>query len=149
MINCYLSGLLGIALLGGSILTLTVSKEQHDVLRNVLSEDIDKKYEDIVNERRNHYIIGLVLGMIIATTVIKDQPLLNYYTRITLFLTITLMTAVLIYTIMPKSDYILNHLKTKEENVKWLEVYKNMKTQYFIGLILGALSSVPLSFILC
>ena len=50
---------------------------------------------------------------------------------------------------MPKSDYMLNHLTTQEENKAWLEVYKQMQQKYLIGFILGSLSAIPLSLILC
>lgn len=41
---------------------------------------------------------------------------------------------------MPKSDYMLNYLKTPEENKKWLDVYKTMKFRYFYGFIIGNFS---------
>ncbi len=49
--NCYLSGLLGLAMLGGSVATMTVSEEQHANLREVLSDELDRKYDAIVRER--------------------------------------------------------------------------------------------------
>jgi hypothetical protein len=51
--------------------------------------------------------------------------------------------------LMPKSDYMLNHLKTSEENKKWLNVYNSMKSRYFIGFVLGILATIPLARTLC
>lgn len=147
--NCYLSGILGLALLSGSIATLTVSEEQHNILRKVFSNELDKKYENIINERRNHYIIGLLIGFVLSYIVLKTFQLSNYFTRMTLFLSITLGSAVIFYTVMPKSDYMLNYLKTPEENKKWLDVYKTMKTRYIVGLILGFLAAIPLAKLFC
>jgi uncharacterized protein YacL len=147
--DCYFSGFMGIALFFGSIATLSVNEEQHKILRNVFSDDLDKKYEDIINERRNHYIIGIIIGILISYFVSKNIRILNDFTRITLFLTITLGTAVLFYMLMPKSDYMLNHLKTSEENKKWLNVYNSMKSRYFIGFVLGILATIPLARTLC
>jgi uncharacterized protein YacL len=147
--DCYIFGLSGLALLGGSIATLTVSKEQHNILRNVFSDKLDKKYENISNERRNHYIIGLVMGIIISLIVVKNVSIVNYFKRVMLFLTITFATAIIFYSIMPKSDYMLNYLKTPEEISKWLDVYKTMKTRYFMGFILGLLAAIPISHISC
>jgi uncharacterized protein YacL len=147
--NCYLSGIIGLALLGGSILTLTVNKEQHNILRNVFSGDLANIYDKIATERRNHYIIGLLIGLFISFIVIKNMDTLNYFTRVTLFFAITLGTALIFYTIMPKSDYMLNYLKTPEENKKWLAVHKTMKTRYSIGLVLGFLSAIPLGNTFC
>ena len=50
---------------------------------------------------------------------------------------------------MPKSDYMLNHLQTLEENKKWLDIYTTMKYKYFIGFVLGMLVSIPISVMYC
>ncbi len=147
--NCYASGMIGLALLGGSIATLTVSKEQHNLLRNTLSEELDKKYEKIATQRRNHYILGLIIGLFISYIVIKNTNIKNHFTRITLFFTITLGTAIIFYMIMPKSDYMLNHLKTPEQNKRWLDIYKTMKNRYLLGFILGILAAIPLGNTFC
>ena len=147
--NCYFSSLLGFALLGGSIATLSVTEQQHNLLRNVFSDELDKKYEKIIIERRNHFIIGLILGLIISFVVVKYVNIVNNFHRITFFLAITLGTSVVFYMIMPKSDYMLNYLKTPEENKKWLEVYITMKVRYFGGFILGILASIPFAYVLC
>ena len=147
--NCYISGIAGLALLGASISTLSVNKQQQNVLKSVLSDELDKKYENIVIERRNHYIIGLVLGMILSFIVVNKVKSSNYFTRLSLFTMITLVTAVIFYMLMPKSDYMLNHLKTEQENKQWLKVYKTMQSRYFIGLVLGALAAIPIAHIMC
>lgn len=147
--NCYFSGIAGLALLGASISTMSVNKQQQDLLKQEFSDELDRKYEAIIVERRNHYIFGLILGMIISFIVLNRIKSINYYTRITLFLTITLTSAVIFYMLMPKSDYMLNHLRSMEENKKWLQVYKTMQHRYFIGLVLGAFAAIPISTILC
>lgn len=147
--DCYLSSFLALGLIGGSISTLSVNKEQHDILRNVFSDRLDLKYEMISLERRNHYLIGLGIGLILSTIIVNSVGIENYYTRVTLFLTITLGSAVLFYMSMPKSDYMLNHLKTPEENRKWLQVYNTMKNRYYLGFLLGILAAIPLANVLC
>lgn len=147
--NCYLSGIAGLALLGASISTMSVSKQQQDILKQEFSNDLDIKYEAIIAERRNYYIFGLILGIIISFIILHRITRINSYTRITLFFTITLSIAVIFYMLMPKSDYMLNHLRSIEENKKWLQVYKTMQHRYYIGIILGALASIPISFIMC
>ena len=147
--NCYFSALLGFALLGGSIATLSVTEEQHDLLRNVFSNELDQKYEKIIKERRNHYILGLVIGLLCSFIAVKFVNITNNFHRVSFFLAFTLGTSVVIYMILPKSDYMLNHLKTPEENKKWLQVYNTMKFRYFGGFILGALASIPFSYVLC
>lgn len=147
--NCFLSGVLGVAMLGGSLSTMTVSEEQHIKLREVLSDELDQIHEKIVIERRNQYIQGILLGTLLAFVATSLMKLNNRFHKISLFVLVTLLTAVLYYSLMPKSDYMLNHLKTEEQNKAWLEVYKTMKQRYFLGLVLGGLAAVPFAYAMC
>jgi len=146
---CYLAGILGISLLGGSMGTLTVSKDKHVALVESLPAELVIRYEAIVKERRNHYIIGLILGLIISFIVSKYVRITNYFYRLSLFLFITLGFSASFYLIMPKSDYMKNHLKTDEEKQKFNEVGALMKNRYLMGVGLGVLAAVPLASILC
>jgi glucan phosphoethanolaminetransferase (alkaline phosphatase superfamily) len=147
--NCYFLGITGLALLGGSISTLTINEEQHNILRNAFPDNLDKKYEAIIIERRNHYLIGLLIGLVLAFIVVRNVRLANYFTRLALSLTITLGTAVIFYTFMPKTDYMRRHLKTPAEHKKWVEVCRFMKSRYLTGAILGALAAIPIASIMC
>lgn len=148
--NCFVSGLIGIGLLGASISTMLVTKEQTDQLRNTLSPELAAKYDTIVKERTTHYIQGLLLGMIISYFILLNVvKTTNRFHRISTFFAITLFTTALYYLLMPKSDYMLNHLKGTEENKAWLSVYKTMKYRYLIGFILGALAAIPFANALC
>jgi Flp pilus assembly protein TadB len=147
--HCYITGILAIGLMAAALSAMTVSQEQHDRLREVLSDELDQIHERIVVERRNQYIMGLVLGAVLAFLLLRVYPASGRYHRMTMFILVMLSTAVLFYLLAPKSDYMLHHLKTPEENRAWLEVYKTMKQRYVVGLILGGLAAVPLSYSFC
>lgn len=149
MSTCALYALAAAALLAASFSTMTVSETQHDVLRNKFSPELDERYNAIVCERRNHYIQGLILGAVLSFLAFRRTAFNNAFHKTVAFTAVTLLTSVLYYYIMPKSDYMLNHLKTQEENVAWLDVYKTMKSRYYIGLLLGALAAVPLAQSFC
>jgi ABC-type phosphate/phosphonate transport system permease subunit len=130
---------------------MTVSKTEHDKLKNVFSDELDKKYESIVAERSSQYLQGLLLGFLISAAVLyyAQQRIHNPFSRVMTFVAISLFTAMLYYMLMPKSDYMLNHLKTPEENKAWVEMYKTMQSRYRIGMILGALASIPIANAYC
>jgi len=65
------------------------------------------------------------------------------------FFAVTLIVAIVYYQLMPKSDYMLNHLKTPEQTKAWLDVYLTMKHRHIGGFLLGALAAVPVSLALC
>lgn len=136
-------------MLGASVSTMSVSEEQHNMLRKTFSDELDEIYGNIVIERRNQYIQGLLLGALIGYFVLMGVKITNRFHKMSLFITVMLMTGVIFYFLMPKSDYMLNHLKTEEQNKAWLEVYKTMKQRYFLGFVLGALAAVPLAYAMC
>ena len=41
---------------------------------------------------------------------------------------------------MPKSNYMLDHIKTPEQAKAWLKIYRHMKKNCHIGMILGVLA---------
>jgi hypothetical protein len=148
--NCTTSSLLGIGLLGGSLATMTVSEKEHNTLRQTLSDDLAQKYAEIATERRNHYLIGLVLGIAVSYGVLSFvRTGGNRFYKMSLFFAVTLFTAVAFYSIMPKSDYMLNHLKTPEQNRAWLNIYRTMRKKYFLGFLLGAAAAIPLANAFC
>ncbi len=147
--NCTLSALVGIGMLGAAVSTMTVSEQQHDLLKQTLSEELAIRYEAIAIERRNHYLMGLALGLVLAVLTLRLVKTSNRFHRITLFTLITLVTGVTVYSFLPKSDYMLNHLKTEEQTKAWLEVYTTMKGRYMLGFGLGTLAAVPLAYAMC
>lgn len=147
--NCIFSGIVGLGLLGGSLMTMTVSKEEHLRLKATLSEELDLIYTNIAIERRNLYVQGLVLGLVLAALVCWKFKIGNKFHKVSLMTAITLFVAFSYYSLMPKSDYMLNHLKTEEQNKAWLSIYKTMKERYMMGIVGGALAAVPLSYAMC
>lgn len=147
--NCVTSGILGIGLVGASITTLVGSKQSTNKLNNILPVESVIAYEKIVGERTNLYIQGLILGLILSFFIVYNTQTNTRFHTITLFFAITLIVTLVYYTLMPKSDWMLNHLKTQKETKAWLEVYQNMKTRYVIGFILGTLAAIPLGNSLC
>ncbi len=61
----------------------------------------------------------------------------------------TLLVAITYYSMMPKSDYMVRHLKTEEQNNAWMDVYLTMKQRYMFGFALGAVASIPFAMSLC
>jgi len=149
--NCYESALVGIGLLGASFYTSISSKEESETLKKSLSDELSSIYDNISKERSLLYIHGLILGFIIVFLINYNlsSEFNNKFHKTTFFILIILITAVLYYTLMPKSDYILNHVTNNQESKAWLNTYLNMKNKYTIGFILGSLASVPLAYSFC
>jgi uncharacterized protein YacL len=148
--NCIISTMFGLAMVAATFSTMTVSKQEHDVLRKKLSLEVANIYDKIAIERRNYYIQGLILGLVISYLV-SDLffKQINKFHKVTLVLSITTLVSVVYYFLMPKSDYMLNHLKTPEQIKAWLKIYKTMKNRYFWGFLIGSLSAIPIGLAMC
>jgi len=151
--NCVISGIVGIGLVGASIATSLTSKQSADKLKNILPKETAVAYQKIASERANLYIQGLLLGLVLSyfilTSNLGSVRTNNRFHTITLFFAITLIVTIIYYVLMPKSDKMSNYLKTPQEINAWNEVYTNMKTRYSLGFILGALAAIPLGNSLC
>jgi uncharacterized protein YacL len=149
--NCYLASLVGVGLLGASLYTMTVTKAEMNKLSSLLSPEVAAIYQKIAKERMMHYLIGLLLGALIAYFVVTyfTKSIRNMYYRMMIYVSIVFITTVLFYLLMPKSDYMLNHLTTEKQIQAWLSIYKTMKSRYLIGFILGCIASIPLSYLFC
>ena len=147
--NCNVSALLGLSMLGATFSTMTVSQNQYNRFVSLLSPDLIKKYKDITHMRRNHYIQGIILGLVLTYLILNKFLIVNSFYRMMLSFGITGITSVIYYCLMPKKDYMLNHLKNPEEIKAWLNIYKNMKRRYLLGFIFGLLSAIPISNSFC
>ena len=137
---CVKTCLLATVLLGGIISTMISSQftDIHDNLKNILDKEQMEYYKAISKERLAIYLIGLCVGCLaglIAVNALADNP--GRQTRICLFTLVTLVVNIMVYTLYPKSDYMLKHLNKPEQIDAWLKVYNEMKLKKYIGFSLG------------
>ena len=149
--SCVSYCLLGAALLGSSILTMMTSKTSgvFSKFNNLLDDNQRQVYKSIVQERATIYVQSLILGLVLAILVVFNLKQLGQTPRVCLFILIALGTNYLMYSLYPKSTYMLEHLRSTEQNKAWLAIYKEMKLRCKIGLILGALGYLVLSRGIC
>lgn len=147
--NCYTSGIIGLGFLIASYSTMSVSVAEKQLFKKKLSPSLIKIYDEITSERRNQYIQGLILGLIISYIFLIFGKTNNKYHNLVFSLAITVATSVIYYFLTPKSDYMLNHLKTHKHNKAWLKIYSVMKKRYLLGFLLGSFSSLPISYVFC
>ena len=101
---------------------------------NLLDKDLLKKYKKIKKERLKHYLIGLSVGSILGLICIFMFSYPHNYCLAGLTL---LITSSMIYYFIPKSDYMVYHLKTEEQKRQYQKIGKNFKTRKMIGFVVG------------
>jgi hypothetical protein len=110
-----------------------------------LSPELQTKYDKIVNERLTITYQGYGLGVFIALCIIFYSLYIRHERLKTLPLICIVVASCFItnyfyYTLYPKSDWLLNHLKNPEEIKNWLRLYKEMQYNYHMGLVLGIIA---------
>lgn len=118
-----------------SMLYMTLMVDKSKTLVNVLSKEQLELYKKIVVERRNHMIVGYLLGLSLSTIVIMTTK--EKYLQVCYAIIITYLVSYFYYTLMPKTDYMLIHLETEEKRRAWLNVYLRMKNNYHLSFVLG------------
>jgi hypothetical protein len=132
--HCWTSCTLAFVVLISMAYMVMITDKSSELI-SVLNEDQLIRYKKIVKERRNHMIVGYIIGLalsIVAVLSTKDKVYQVCYA-----ITITYFASYFYYTLVPKSDYMLIHLETEEQRRAWLAVYLKMKNNYHLSFILG------------
>ena len=117
-----------------SLKTNNLNKTKYS--NDLLSEEQQKKYKQIILERTQIYIIGTILGLFAGLYYIIKQKNKKKIS-ICKYLAIVLGIQLIFYKIHPKSKLILNHLTTKQQVKKWTEIYTYMQNKWIKSIIFG------------
>lgn len=137
------------AFIGASLYTtLTCDKcKPHKDYRDSLGPAQKKIYLEIVENRKNLYIQGLIFGLLVAFIYLwYTKNTVNPLPNSCLFSTIVLCSQYFYYTLMKKNKYMLNYLTNKDQIDGWLDVYKTMQNKYHIGMMLGIIGYILLGY---
>jgi hypothetical protein len=119
-------------------------------LMALLDAEAQETYKNIKKMRVMTSLQGYGLGLFLSLVVLiynYNQPKAQRYsTRMMVCVAgaTTFLTHYFYYVLSPKSDWMLNHLKTPEQTKEWLKIYKTMSWNYHISLLVGVLSAVAL-----
>lgn len=137
-----------------AMIYFNISTLNNDVVKKYkesLPSDLQVVYDKIAKERlsisMSGYFLGLILSIIIIfynTTVKRNR--LGAKSLVCIVVTTSFLTNYFYYTLSPKSDWMLNHLKTPEQNKAWIEMYRTMKYNYHLGFVFGIIAVGLLAF---
>ena len=133
----------GAFIISSIFLCLRVDKQAlKDPLFQLLSDENKQRYINIANERKDIYFKGFGLGFIIsviALFVLNKNKMFKVtkLTNICFVLAVSYCVNYFFYILHPKTDYMITHLKSKEERAAWLNIYKTMQFNYHLGFAIG------------
>ena len=145
MSQCLSYCLVGSMFLGSMLMTMLANKnsKKFTTFKNLLNDDQKQIYKSVMKERANIYIQGLVLGIVVGLLLTHNIKL-SKQNKICVFVVVSLFINHMYYVLYPKSTYMLKHLTSTEQNVAWLNIYKEMKLRCAIGVILGLIGYILL-----
>ena len=109
--------------------------QKYRKLYNLLNNEQKRKYNKIIKERTTINLNGYLVGAIISYLLFKNSKTITHKNCV--MAATAAFIHYMFYTLSPKSDYMLNHLTTPEQNKAWLEMYKHMKFKYHSGFLFG------------
>ncbi len=150
LISCSISMVFIISMVYMTFSTHNVAKEYEAQLPKELIE----VYGKIVAERTQIYYSGFILGVVLSMLAIYynvkvKKTKMSTMGMVCMVVAISFITSYLYYTVSPKSDYMLNHIKDEKQTKAWLEMYRQMKTNYHIGFVLGIVAVGFFGFAFC
>ena len=107
--------------------------------------DLQKRYDNISEERRRISIYGYILGFILSLFIIFynlnfKRVRMNNTSLVCTVMATCFLTNYFYYMLSPKSDWMLNHISNSEQIKAWLQMYREMSYNYHAGLVLGIIA---------
>ena len=122
-----------------------------DEFYKTLSQEQVQRYEGIVKERRDIYLTGYSVGIVLAAIIVfmMNRSTTAGWGVAGLAGAIVLLTNYFFYILSPKSDYMVLHLDMESQREAWHHIYRTMQVRYHSGLLLGIASAVFLAKAVC
>jgi len=118
-----------------------------DQFMDTLSPSQQEKYKKIICERRNIYIGGYLLGLVLSGCYLlmfgsrysRDS---GNYGILCIVAAISFFTSYFFYILYPKSDLMILELNQENQRREWVNIYKKMQYHYHLGIVLGLIAVV-------
>lgn len=115
-------------------------------LDSLLSDEQRAIYAKIKKERLHHFYMGLGAGALLGLFIILSNA--GFNSKYCLSGIVLILTTVIVYYVLPKSNYMIQHLETEEQKMAWLAVSRNFHKKKMVGFVLAIVLyfCVPLMF---
>ena len=119
---------------------------QINAYKNDLSEELLLKYENIRKERMTHLGLGVLIAILISFVFYFKTQEMSKFQKINIIILLLLLLPMIVYKLLPKSDYMLKHSQKDQDYKDWFNVYLCMKNKSVYGFLCGfAVSMMILS----
>jgi len=121
---------------------------------STLNEEQLERYKNIIEERKRlcfeGYGLGLFIGIVLVVfNVYQKKRKMSRLSMACIVGSTMFLVQYFYYILSPKSDWMLLHLTDKQQNEKWLDVYRTMQYNCHVGVVLGLVGATALGNIAC
>ena len=136
--KCKLSCMMAMAFTMGSLYITLRDKSIHYKFYKILDKKQRKIYLNIKYDRMKiaskASMLGIALSLVYKFFIKRD---FNPFTSSCIYSLIYSVTQYLVYSLHPKKDWMIKHLKGEKQVNAWLKNYKIMKFRWHYGLLMG------------
>lgn len=144
---CKLSCIISTIFIVGMIYFYNITGKSEIVkhYKDKLPYNLQKRYDNIAEERKTisiqGYIIGLIFSLFIIFYNIKIKHIkMNSISLVCTVMATSFLTNYFYYILHPKTDWMLSHMNSPEQVKLWLQMYREMSLNYHMGLVLGIIA---------
>lgn len=135
----------------GLLLSYMFTYYCHDKIKDYSKDLTDKlltKYEAIRQERMMHFTVGVIIAVVISILFYNmSSDEFSKLEKINIIMLILLLLPMIVYKVLPKSDYMMKHSQSDEDYKDWFNIYLCMKNKSMYGFFSGfTISMVILNF---
>lgn len=130
------------------------NKTELQSFRDTLNEKQILTYNNIIDERKTIYYTGTLLGFVLTGIFLiwskffkKNSSFKCSWINACVAVVIMSFVTYFYYMLVPKTDYMILHLKTNKQHHEWLNVYKTMQFDYHISFVYSLLAVAILSYL--
>lgn len=142
-VTCFIAFVIVVAMV---VMTIMVSNDSFvQSYRNQLPDNIKAEYDNIVAERQSIFFTGYLIGFVVSVFVIifsvnvlKNRMPIG--AMVCLAVVVSTVVNYFYYILSPKSNYMIDLLKTDKQREDWWQIYRSMQYYYHFSFVLGAVA---------
>lgn len=132
--------LIGFAFVFANLVTMLLANYMgyHTQFIRSLGEEQKETYFFIKNERMKHYLVGTLLGILLATVLMIFVNMKNTTAKACVGAVVLLFTQYVYYSLAPKTKGLMvQYLDNEEQKKLWVDIYHWMRMLYVSGMVFG------------
>ena len=142
-VTCFIAFVIVVAMVIMNVMVMNDAFIQS--YKNQLPEDIKKQYDNIVAERSRIFFTGYLIGFVLSVfVIIFNINVLKQKMPVAAMVCLAVVVSTVVnyfyYILSPKSNYMVDLLKTEKQRQDWLQIYKSMQYYYHGSFVLGAVA---------